>query len=200
MRIFLLGLMTILSAVCPADALPSTFRGYAEINEIIKARVMQPCDFELGQYLGEAEPEAQVGGLTSLLGAFRRDHDLNPTFSNGHPNSLTLVLWSVLLGRLSDDLGGFCEPRVTSHAGIVLSEGYRQALMPICSAPRSRPPGLVALKAYWDVIMGFDAPDDEFHAWMDFAQKDFGRDPTAREAVSRMTLAAWLSPYFLLRN
>jgi hypothetical protein len=196
MKIFL-GLMLFSLSVFANGKSATPFKGYTEINRILMERVIGP-GFSLGTYLGEPYVEAQPGTLLELLGMYETG-GLSGGFANAVPNSLNTMLWALLLSGLADDIGGVCTGAV-SKDWLTLTPDFQDALMPLCDWPKASATSVVALKTYWDALMFYDAPESEFEVWETFAEEEAKTNETAAVAVSRLTVAALLNPYFLLRN
>ena len=176
------------------------YKGYAAINQILKERVTGPSRFELGRYVGEPYAEPKPGSLIELLGTYSGT-DTGAAFRNGSPNAMNLLLWSILLSRFSHDIGHSCSNLTNAAASrFSLSNDFKKVLAPVCEWPESVATSPVSLKAYWDGLMGYDAPEDEFENWLAFAQQEARSGSDAATAISRITVAALLNPYFLLRD
>jgi hypothetical protein len=176
------------------------FKGYTEINRVLKERIVASSDFELGGYVGENDSAPPVDGLTELLGFYRKDHDLDEGFRAGHPNSLSMVLWSSLLSRLGRDIGEVCAKSGQESPAFALTPRFRQALIPVCRWPQAGSASPVVLRPFWDALMGFDAPDSEYLAWQRFADEEVKAGRPAPQAIPRLVVAALLNPYFLLKD
>jgi hypothetical protein len=198
MKTFLVIMFTLSSLALAEGA--NRYKGYAEINQILKERVTGITGFELGKYFGEPYSAPVAGSLIELLGTYT-GADIDGAFRNGAPNSMNLLVWAVLLSQFAREIGGTC-PGLTAGKplSLPLSEDFRRVLSPLCQWPKTVATSPVALKAYWDALMGYDAPSDEFESWLTFASQEAGSGSTAPTAISRITVAALLNPYFLLWN
>ncbi|MBI3556741.1 MAG: hypothetical protein HY074_10800 [Deltaproteobacteria bacterium] len=107
------------------------FRGYTEVNRILKERVARANGFQLGKYLGESSAEPGSNGLLSLLGTYLGS-DTDAAYRNGQPNSLNMLLWYLALSGLA------------TAAVVMKHSPWDRFVRP---APRLRPPS--ALGAMW---------------------------------------------------
>src|SRR5437870_2374830 len=75
-----------------ATEVPAQFKGYIEINRILKERIIRPSGFQLGKYLGEGFDVPRPNSLVELLGTFVGS-GTDSKFRNGSPNSVNMLLW-----------------------------------------------------------------------------------------------------------
>jgi hypothetical protein len=182
-----------------ADGEAAQFKGYTEINRVLKERVAKPGGFELGQYLGENSSEPSPAGLLSLLGTYLGG-DTSAEFRNGDPNAMNMILWYIALSRFASDVGSRCGPTPTAGAPQLLPD-FVTALTPICGWPAASAKTDQALYALWMSLLDFDAPDSEFQAWKDFVTTDPQiAQASGPQAAAALILAALYNPYFLLRD
>jgi hypothetical protein len=172
---------------------PARFRGYAEINQIVRQRLFGPGDpFQLGEYL-EKRSAASEASLLDLLGTYKGD-DLASTFKNGAPNPANMLLWHFLMASLARDVSKQCG----GDSPLALRKDVRDAVMSACTwpAPAARAPD--TLESLWTLVVGYDAPESELSAWKQLIQtSEFA---SSEEAVFVMMLTMTSNPYFLLGN
>lgn len=177
------------------DESAAQFRGYTEINRILKERIIRPSGFELGRYVGEQISEPNANNLVALLGTYQGT-DTEGAFKNGDPNAFNMTLWHLLLSRLADDIGRQCK----NKNQLPVLPAFAAVLKPVCSWPNASAKDDSVLHAYWLVITGYEMPDDEYNTWKTFFLSDTYAQKPAREAVAAMTLAIFYNPYFLLKD
>ena len=175
------------------------FRGYTEVNRILKERVARANGFQLGKYLGENASEPNPNGLLALLGTYLGS-DTDAAYRNGEPNSINMLLWYLALNGLASDIGGLCEVQAQSSPLRPLPE-FEAALKPLCAWPQDSARTEQVLYGYWVALMSFDAPTEEYEAWKTYflSTPEF-RQASGRQAVAALTLGVLYNPYFLLRN
>jgi len=198
MKALILGAISLLMfpTVSRAGA-ASQYLGYTVINQNLRERIMTPdSTFNLGKYLGEnrSEPRAN-GGLLALLGTYVGG-DLDAGFRNGDPNPMNSILWYVALGGLARDFAKQCD---TPPSDLPLSPEFKTVLMKFCTWPNGAQLTDDQLYSFWNSLVGFDAPNDEFQAWRDFARSPEMVAMPAKAAIQSLGLAALFNPYFLLR-
>jgi hypothetical protein len=198
-RLMLRVIFTIAVAGClahPAFAedVPSQFRGYTEINRILKERMIRRSGFELGRYVGEALAEPNSNSLVALLGTFQGT-DTDGEFRNGDPNAFNMTLWYVLLNRFAMDVGQVCK----NKNQLPLLPQFAATLKPLCSWPDASAKSETVLETFWTAVTDYEFPDDEYDAWKAFIVDTYATK-SAPDAISAMTLSILYNPYFLLKD
>src|SRR5947209_259559 len=101
--IFLFALMFGTSVF--AQAAP--YRGVAEVEEILTERMTgYDHPFNFYRYIGTLGPNSYL--LRTLLGAYS-ERGGEHLFENGRPNSVSMLLWNMVLHDLSKDLEANCK-------------------------------------------------------------------------------------------
>jgi hypothetical protein len=167
------------------------FYGYYQTQAIIKQRVYtEDSQFTIGDYLGSKD-------LGLLLGASSGD-GLDSGFRNGLPNATNMSLWRVAMTGLANDWSNVC---VDSY--VKQNELNTEAIAifkAICDWPSSTARNKEGLERLWLLIMGYQAPHEEFEIWSDYFMQDKFKKLSGQEAVDQLSYSILLNPYFLLRN
>lgn len=171
-----------------ADAQMSQFKGMTTTSQSLSARIGQSeTPLELDWYL-------PAHGLDYLLGTwstFGSEH----SFQNGTPNALSMVIWHVTLSGFARSMGASCQaPQMPLHPRFVAE------LKKLCAWPAPEAKADAVMTAFWLGMMGYEAPRAEYLAWRQFFLTSSYKDRPASEAVSAMTLAILMNPYFLLQR
>lgn len=180
------------------DPLMSEYKGYQDINKILKVRAFVPGadPFELYRYLGAAGVS-----LSALLGQWN-GFGVQSSFLNGKPNTINLILWHLALSGFAQDLARVC-PDATEKPTFKtdsLNPLLLKSLQTLCSWPDASAKNADNLMALWMSLMGFDAPYEEFLAWQEFLHSpEMGQTPAAQALPDAIT-AIFLNPHFLLKN
>jgi len=172
---------------------PARFRGYSEINQVLRQRLFVPATrFQLGQYLEESYSDLG-SNLLDLLGTYKGD-DLGSEFKNGSPNSANMLLWHFLMASLARDVSKECG----RGTALDLREDFRAAVLNACKWPAPAARSSEALENFWTLVMGYDAPRSEFLTWKEFIQAN--EFASSEAAVFNMLLTITSNPHFLLRS
>jgi hypothetical protein len=182
------------------------YRGYVEINQTLRTRLLESGTasywFSLGRYIGENSD--RFDGLPVLLGGFSGEAT-NNDFRNGNPNAMNMLLWQIALSGLAGDVAGSCG---TNNNPLKLGFAYKYndqfaaRLKKLCAWPAVEAKTEDNLLKLWLSVMSFDAPKQEYEAWRDFflaSSSPFANSPS-KDAVKAMMRAMLLSPYFLLEH
>jgi len=115
-------------------------------------------------------------------------------FRNGYPNSLSMMIWHVVMSGFADAMGQSCAgPKLN------FNPTFLATLDQVCAWPEATSQSDKALRDFWVAIMGFNAPETEYVAWRDFIRREYAGKPAA-ETVRAMVLAVTLHPNFLLHR
>jgi hypothetical protein len=187
--------LLVLAAAGGAAALAgqTRFRGYSEVNQIVRERLFEPgSSFQLGRYLEESYSDRDAN-LLDLLGTYKGD-DLGSKFKNGSPNSANMLIWHFLMASLARDVSRQC-----GWGGeLDLRRDFRKAVENACEWPSPAARSPEALESFWTLVMGYDAPRSEFLTWKEFIQD--GEFASSEEAVFTMMLTITSNPHFLLKS
>lgn len=173
-------------------------RGYAEINQLIKQRVMaQTAQFDVSRYLGDANSFG--GGLIDLLGV-SVGVGVDAGFRNGIPNAVNMVLYRMIADGVGDRLAQACAASDHNQEEWTgLSAGVQENLNVLCGWPSSSAMSETTLNQFWMALMSFDAPPSERDLWRDFFVSSYVGQ-TAAETIKAMSVAILINPYFLLKQ
>ena len=190
MKYFILFLLT---ASLSAQA-TSQYKGFVKTENILTERIMAVGEpIMLPRYL-PGTPSG-FGSIYELLGTYESVIGTR-TYKNGHPNSLNILIWYVLLSSLAKDLGENCIRPTTLKFNPV----FAQNLQSICNWPQASAKDETVMENFWIALMGYDAPQEEYFAWRDFFKTSSYQNRTAEETVSAMSEAIFLNPFFLLER
>ncbi len=133
-------------------------------------------------------------GIEALLGTwltFANDH----VYHNGNANPANMMIWNVIASQFADNMGQSCiQPKMTFNSEFLAS------LNSLCAWPQAAAKSEEAMTGYWLLMMGYDAPEDEFLAWRDFFLKSDYASKSGTEAVKAMSFAILMNPYFILEK
>ncbi len=185
LRTTLFGLMVATTASAKAEfqsgGSVGEFKGYEMTNRLLVGRLLDPDDqsnrtFELARFFGEAYP--RPGGLSSLLGTFSGDGNGN-AYRNGTPNGVNMLLWYIGMSHLSRIIGGVCDGQgpILHESGptslqFQLAAGVYQNLVSLCAAGGDVEARAHALSDLWLNVVSFDAPEEEYDAFVAFFSSD----------------------------
>lgn len=178
------------------------FKGYNRINSLIKSRLLDAGSsnryFDLGYvFLGGASRE-----LAILMGDFTEATG-RPSYVNGEPNPVSMMLWDTALTGFSESIGGYCPngPTDSPRADYPLNARGAQLVKAICS---NWPNGLTDAQLHdlWTWVMSFDAPESAETEWK-ASILDAGsplRQMPAKAGIKAMMRTIFLNPWFLLET
>jgi hypothetical protein len=170
-----------------AQAQTSQFKGWIAVSRELSTRLAPPgVSLDLYQFI-------PADDLDDLLGTWYRFGDEH-TFQNGAPNSVSMVIWRIVLSGLAKSLADSCvSPRYP------FNQRFASTLQALCTWPAPAAKTDAVMLDFWLSVMGYDAPQTEFTAWRDFVRQSYGDRPAA-ETIEAMTLAISMNPYFLLHR
>ncbi|HEX4925121.1 MAG TPA: hypothetical protein VFV50_13595 [Bdellovibrionales bacterium] len=195
MRTLVLFVSLILPLRIQAADVCSLYRGYAEVDQIIQARVFNSSySFRIADRLGSEE-------LSKLLGHYVT-HTTESQFQNGLPNPTNTVLWYIGLSKLAQELSAICAPRPPQELVRSLNPIFLHAANAMCAWPAQA--SKTAQERLWLAVMGYEAPRAELEAWRGFFNQGeeaqaFERTP-ATEMLAKHLALIFLNPHFLLRK
>ena len=185
------------------------YKGYAAISNALASRLVEPGSvFDLAFYLDGSGSSASIfpGELFKLLGSYQSD-GLRSEFENGQPNGINLMVWHLALSGLGDELGLQCAvppttPDLTAtHPPLTLRAEVKAAIKSVCGFELlSETQRGVVLDGLWRVLTGWELPEAERSAWMDWAKSPDLVTMQSTELLSALTEAALFNPHLLLRN
>lgn len=167
------------------------YKGKKQISKEISVRFFQHADaFDVNEYLNNET------GLGDLLGAYIQEEGVS-RYKNGKPNGINVVLYHVIFSKLSRNLASVC----TGDSPIeeALKESFKKALQELCAWPEKSVRNEKALKNFWLLTMGYEAPQSEFEAWKSFILENYSKR-SAKDSIEAMTLSIFMNPYFLLES
>ena len=185
-----------------------TYKGYAVISNALASRLVEPGTiFDLAFYLDGAGSSEFVfrGELFKLLGSYQSD-GLRSDFQNSQPNGINLLVWHLALSGLGDDLGKSCiMPPVTdpaaTHPPLALRPQVLATIRAVCTlASSSDAQRSLTLDTFWRTLTGWELPETERVAWLEWARSPELNALKPEEAVSALAEAALFNPHMLLRN
>lgn len=170
-----------------AWAQASQFKGWSAVWKELSARVApREAPLEGDDFL----PAEDMEDLLGTWSTFGSEHH----FRNGYPNSLSMMIWQVVMSSFAESMGRSC-----TKPELEFTPTFLATLATVCTWPKSASQSDKSLRSYWLAIMGFNAPEPEYAAWRDFIRREYAAKPAA-EAVRAMTLAITLHPNFLLHR
>ncbi|MGZ3652126.1 MAG: hypothetical protein ACXVB9_19835 [Bdellovibrionota bacterium] len=186
--------LLVLLAATPVHAEPS-FKGYEAVAEILTERLLADgSEFSFHKYLKSPGDKVDTSSLLNLLGSYDKTSGTNQ-FRNGDPNSVSMLLWQLLLQLTGKDVADRCRGQ-----GIRVNPIFQAALDPICKWPSPEAQSDSSLRGFWTSVMGYDAPEEEFLAWKQFALSSSFANRPASEAVPAFFFLITINPHFLLRE
>ncbi len=190
-------LLTILLILSSQAHATTSFRGYAAIEQTLTDRLLADgANFSFKSfYLKSTDPNVNANSLLSLLGTYDEDSG-SDQFKNGDPNSVNMLLWQLLLQLAGQDIAARCQGKGHLRVNPV----FQAALTPLCKWPAPEAKADEALRAFWVSVMGYDAPEEEFLAWEQFALTSTYAAKPAAETLPILFFLLAYNPHFLLRD
>lgn len=189
-------LLALLASPPPRAHAEPAFRGYAAIEQTVTDRLLADgTGFSFRRYLKSTDTKVEAKALLDLLGTYDETSG-SDQFKNGDPNSVNMLLWQLLLEAMGQELSLRCSHTGTLH----LNPVFQAAIDPLCQWPAPSAKTDSALRGFWTAVMGYDAPEEEFLAWEQFALTSSYAGKPAAEAVPILFFLVAYNPYFLLRN
>jgi hypothetical protein len=189
----LLPLLVLAGAAAPQiHAQSARLRGPDQIEEILTERMTGTAHpFTFIRYMGAMDFRS-ANLVRSLLGV----HLISSGPISATPNSVNMLLWQMVLSGLADQLQANCD----ASGGMFLQPKFQAALAKICAWPEPAAQSKATMLEFWQALMSYDAPPEEFESWRNFfLASDYANRP-AHEAVAAMALAVMYNPYFLLEQ
>ncbi len=195
MRIFLTVWLLATAVVSTAQAQSTPFRGVSAIEDALGERLNGGTKpFSFYRYLGSMSATSAYI-LRQLLGANVAAGG-ESSFQNGHPNSVNMLLWYMVLYGLADELQKNCD----APTGLTLQPSFAQALHDICAWPNASAKTDQVMGNFWLALMDYDAPPEELDAWKDFFLHSSYADKPGDQVVAAMSFSIFYNPHFLLRK
>jgi len=182
-------------------------KGYALLNTNLRNRLfLSDNKFFIGYPIQE---EFFFAGqsLLGLMGeyVFLDGHN---RFKNGVANEVNMLLTNLIFNRISLDIADKCklsqlppQPQQPTEPANPLPDfniRFTSTLTALCDWPLEPTTANTTLTNYWFTVMSYDAPEDEYLAWQNFANSPEMRLKSRDEAVWALNLAIFLSPYYLI--
>lgn len=175
------------------------FRGYKIVNEQISRRLFNDEKFTLAHYIEDTDAVGAfagfIGTIKDLLGV-QKGSGLHSGFQSGTPNAMNMTVWYMALNGLAMDTKQICQS--DSIGPFAASADFLATAKPVCEWPIHYSQRRKTLKKLWNVLMEFDASDEEFDAWFRFAGSPELRELAGEEALFQLTFAALYNPHFLI--
>ncbi len=178
----------------PAFAEAGHFRGYRLVEQILSERLTMP-GYEIFFYDYLGGPYGTGRNLLPLMGSRSSPGGGQIEFRNGEPNSVSTLLWYLVLDGFSKDVGESC---VTTRRAF--SVDFTTKLAELCRWPAESAKSEKVMQDFWLAVMGYDAPKSEYQAWRDFFLRSSYSSESAAPTVAAMTLALVYNPHFLLNK
>lgn len=180
-------------SVFSPDPRAAHYRGFIAYERMIQDRIGGiHTRVDLGQYLGVSESLTDRP-ILNLLGYY----DTEVSIKNGAPNSLSFLLWNLLISGFVENQLNFCPGAAARPANPVVTPEWIALIESACvTGPLSE----TLLSQIWTSLAGFDAPMSEYTAWLAevAAFPQFG---TATDGTDRLRFAlslVLLNPYVIL--
>lgn len=220
MRVLLFSILLPLLAACRSKEDVSSphssgrpvgeLKGLAQINVVMRTRVLDPFDARTAEFHIEKLGGRNVARLAALFGDYQSEGASNE-FRGGEANPFGMMLWSHTLGIFAAQLGASCKAPADSAAIVVeddfdgsvrfrLNPQLQSILVRLCAQPSSREATTNVAQELWMQIMAFDAPFAELTAFRDFAGERHAMGGAAGELVTDSVYGILMSPYFLFSN
>jgi hypothetical protein len=176
-------------------AVVGQFKGYVVINKTLHERIWESnASIKLGKYLGESYSPTSPN-LLDLLGTYKGG-TMGAGFQNGVPNVLNMLLWKMIFTGLSQDIAALCvNPNRPEFRAEFISR-VRQ----LCQWPGAGAKSDTVMNAFWNSLMSYDAPYDEYYAWKNFFKTSSYKNASSSKAVEAMAMAILNNPHFLLNK
>lgn len=196
-RPLLLSFLLLCSVSSRTQAQAAPYRGVAAVEQLLTERLLREGGlFSFRElYLQSADPAANSYALVSLMGSYENSSG-NNEFRNGVPNSINTLLWQLVLQLTANDVGRLC----LGKGNLLVNPFFQATLDPLCRWPAPEAKNENSLRNFWLAVMGYDAPEEEFLAWQQFALTSSLADQPAAEAVPVLFFLITYNPHFLLRK
>jgi hypothetical protein len=133
-------------------------------------------------------------GIEALLGTWLTFANVH-AYHNGNPNPVNMVIWNVIASQFAESLGQSCiQPKMP------FNPEFLKSLNALCAWPADSAKTEEAMTAYWILMMGYDAPEQEFRVWREFFLNSEYASKSGAEAVQAMSFAILMNPYFNLEK
>ena len=158
------------------------YRGFEEFDELVKQRVYSPHrSTSLATVLGSSD-------LAKLLGSYE-SNGTTTTFQNGAPNSANVVMYSLALRKLAQEITDLLSARGN------LNNEFKDAFYPLFQTRNDS-----TFESAWIALMGYEAPFEELEAWKAFLNSPAMVNRTPTEFVRESIFTILFNPHFLLRK
>jgi hypothetical protein len=177
------------------------FKGYQRINTLIRSRLL---DTSANRYfdLGSAFLGGNSQGLSILMGGFAEGAG-RPSYVNGEPNAISMMLWDTALTGLAESIASHCQDNPTDYLISAYSLNTRgsKAIKSICTVG---PNALTDAQLHdlWMWVMSFDAPELVEAEWKAAILEPNSpiRKMPAKDAIKAIMRTIFLNPWFLLET
>ena len=170
-------------------------KGYVETNQALRERIFdQGGQYEVGDFIGVRYSDFE-NNLLDILGTYKSS-GVTLGFKNGQPNSLNILVWKMMFSQLSDKISGLCIGGDSTN----FSVDFSTQMTGLCKWPAATARSEESLKTFWTILMGYDAPEEEFLAFRDFFLSDQWSQARPNDVVWAMSYSILMNPYFLLRD
>lgn len=184
-RVFAVLILIAVSAAAPGGASSAQFKGLSALSKELSARIAtEESPIELDTYM----PADGLDDLVGTWSAFGSEH----VFQNGQPNAVSVVLLRLTFSGFATALADNC-----LSSRLTLNDPFHDVLEALCTWPSDEARSDEVMMAFWLGLMGYNAPEKEYAVWRDFVRRTYG-GKSAKEAITAMSLAIFLNPYFLL--
>ncbi len=169
----------------------SHYRGYAEVDNLIRGRILN----ESSTY--SVSKKALPPPLFELLGAYIATDEPNATMSNSQPNSLSILLWHIVFKEFSIQVAMTCnDPEWGQN---FFKSSFYRTVIKACEYPLTAQVDEDFLESLWSELMRFDAPRAEYEIWKTFLLNNYALS-SGKELLKLAVLTAYMNPYFLLKD
>jgi len=188
-------LVVLMIMTCAAkDSLGVRLKGYREIDNIVKARLLvADSKFEM------TKDGTKGTNLYSLLGSFIDAREFGPFPYFFDPQPLNMALWNQVIRQFSVTVATTCnnrhlEPNPLSK---LFKKDFLDLVLLACDFPASQKVSAEYLDELWEYLIFYDAPLEEREAWKSFLISKYSNQ-AGKEFLKSAIHAAFLNPYFLM--
>lgn len=168
------------------------YRGSLLLSQILGERLNEGGGaIPLHSFVGGDDMLALLGSVSTVDGVSR--------FQNGNPNTINVLLYSVLFRSVANILFAQVCQGDFSNPDFIVSLKAKEKLLPLCSWPAPEARSDAVLEGIWITLLSYDAPRAEELSWADFMRSKEIAIP-AEKAFSDAIYTAFMNPHFILQK
>lgn len=175
------------------------FRGVAEVNQILRSRLVSNADFNIMSSLirtSDSFIATVVSGastkddVAALMGA-NKGLGLRVASDSMRSSTVHTLLWGLTFHAFSEDIGALCSPSPTE---LQLNVNAHEIAQRICKSDELQDQDI---KELWDLLLRKDATPEEFQLWNQLEKPEF-LAKKGSERLSAIVYAMLFGPEFML--